>query len=202
MDNKITEREEIIKAKELILSDQLLQQSPAYKQSPNIVSDILTFTESETCSADTAFEILKMYQKSITVKLPDDIKSGDVGAKEARERLKIVERINSWWLFQYCLNEHVYHNLRHSFKCVLCDNFTEATLRRRSKKPKPQQQQARRPRQDNRHNNHPPRNDNRRNIRSASPWHNADKAYNHNQSVPSKTISNTKRWSNQLGRYV
>ena len=189
----LNERDELLSAREQIMSDELLKQSPAYKQSPNIISDLLTFCE--TCSADTAFEILKQFQKTITVKLPD-IKDGEPGVKEAREKLKIIERINSWWIWHYCICTYTDINpMLH----VLTTDFTSPVLKRRSKKPKqPQQQQARRPRVDNRHsnNNHSPRTDSRRNVRS--PWSNGN-AYN-NHTVPSKVIP--KKWNAAQQRYI
>jgi len=198
---KLTERQELLNSKDMILSDEALKQSPAYKQSPHILDSIMTFAQN--CSADTAFEVLRQYQKTITVKLPDTISAGDVGAKDAREKLKIIERINSWWIWHYCICTYTDINpMLH----VLHTDFTAPVLKRRSKKPKTPPQAPRARRQDNRHStsNHPPRNDNRRNTRSASPWSNAREAFNHTQPVPSKSISNNggKRWNNLQGKYI
>jgi len=195
-----TEREEIINASSDIRNDIALSGSPSCQQCPSLVNDFLEFIK--TCSADTGTEIFHMFQKTLRAEKP----TGLPGSGIIREDNKVKQKICWYWIFHYIMNQHIWHNQRHSFNHVPYTDFVAPVMRRRSKKPK-QTPPAPRARVDNRHshnnsNNHSSNSNSRRNIRS--PWSNGN-AYNRNQSsVPSKSISNNggKHWSNLQGKYI
>lgn len=98
---KAKQKDDFIATKKQVLSNPELANSPTFRDGLQVILGFYTYCQAS--SADNVFADLRHYQKTL---------------KDRNDRKRI------WWATHYIMNEYVWCNRYHSFKCVLQYDFT------------------------------------------------------------------------------
>jgi hypothetical protein len=195
----MNEREVLLSVSEKMLADEALRNSPAWKQTPELMP--LFFEYCKHSNQSKACDIFKEWQRTLKGEIPKDKLPGDVGVKSIREKSRLQQRINAYWLYMYIVCTYTEINpMLH----VLTNDFVMETIKRRGKKPKQPQQQSRQPRQDrssrpaqprdSRRDNRYDKRDNRDSFVNGN-----NNSYNQKPSAPKPVV---RRWDSRACKYV